>query len=351
MPFNGDEVRETSSVAAEVISEIESAGAGEETVRETTDTKTAETPKPETKADDTTKGEKKPEAKADADDDDDFDKVPAEIDDPNPRNKGKKVENKLPHSRVKKMVEKARKAMREAADAEWKAKHEPLETELTSVREAIAGLNQLAMTDPDGFLAELAKNMPIYKEFVRQAKREEAKADDDPEPQPDVPNDKGEMVGYSISQAKKLMSWTARQEVKGVKKELEPTVAAVRSSQQTAEDQRKQAALEAQYEASATQQLEEAQKWPGYKEHEAEIQKTFLENKKLRLYDAYISVVVPKLQRAATDARATVLEELKTAPVDTSIGRAAAPEKDTEKPQSTEDIARQVIREMEAATR
>src|SRR5688572_21678942 len=176
MPLNGDEVKETASVAAEVIAEFEAAEGTEEVVRENTDDKVKdEKPAAEAKpADEKKPEEKKPEAKADekpADDDDDFDKVPAEIDDP--KNKGKKIENRIPHSRTKKMVERAAKKARETAEAEWKAKHDPLEQNMNAVLAEIRRLDTLMASDPDAFIAEVAKAHPAYKEYVRQQKAAE----------------------------------------------------------------------------------------------------------------------------------------------------------------------------------
>lgn len=357
MPLNGDEPRETADVAADVIKEFEdAAGGGDETVvRESTDiqpdTKTDEKPAGEKKAEEkpVKKDEKKPDTKPDVkdEDDDDFDKVPAEIDDPNPRNKGKKIMNRLPHDRVKRMVEKARKAAREAADVEWRGKHEPLEQQFQDVLADIRRLDNLMATDPDAFLAEVGKAHPAYREFVRQAKAAEKAAAEDPEPQPDVPNEKGEMAGYSIAQAKKLIQWTARQEAAAVRKDLEPTVAAVKTAQQMAADRKRQDDEDAAYMTRAEQDMADAEKnLPGFKENKDAIEKIFMANKSYRLSDAYWHWRTEQLTKAAADARALVLEELKTTPLDTSAGGGGSTEREATntKPMTTEEIARDEMR-------
>jgi hypothetical protein len=352
MPLNGDEVKDTNTVAAEVIAEIESGGS-DENVREITETqpeKKAEGGEIESvKKDEKKSEEKKPEAKAEEkkadEDDDDFEKVPAEIDDP--KAKGKKIENRLPHSRVKKMTERAAKKAREAADAEWKAKHEPVEQTLQQVLTEIRRLDELMKTDGDAFLAEIGKAHPMYKEYKRQIAAAEKAATEDPEPQPDVPNEKGEMVGYSIAQAKKLMSWTARQEVKGVRDEIKPVRETVETAQRTAAErarQQQQDEADLQY---AQREYETAEKnWPGFTEHKAEIEAAFMANKNFRLHDAYMAVVVPKLQKAAADARTSVLEEMKKEPVTSTVvaGGTAERAPETSRPLTTEEIAREEMR-------
>lgn len=352
MPLNGDEPRETASVAAEVIAELEGGSGETETVRESTDTsekqtetkveKPASEAKPEKKAE-----EKKVETKTD-EDDDDFDKVPAEIDDPNPRNKGKKVENRIPHSRVKRMVERAKKAIREAADNEWKSKHEPLEQNLNAVLSDIRRLDELMASDPDAFLSEVAKAHPAYKEYRRQVVQEARQAE---KPGPDVKDAEGNLTGYSIPQAEKLIQYYADQAkaaaIEEADKKYGPAAKAVEGAQKTAAERAKQAEEDAAYEADATAQQENARKsWPGYKENEAEIEAAFMANKSYRLYDAYIAVVIPKLQKQAMDARAAVLEELKTTPLDTAAGGGGTTEREdtTSKAMSTEEIARDEMR-------
>jgi HAMP domain-containing protein len=357
MSLNGDEPRETAAVAAEMIQEIEAGSIEGNEVREMTD------PEPKIEKPAAEKTVEKPVEKKDEkpvveEDDDDFDKVPAEIDDPNPRNKGKKIENRLPHARVTKMVAKAIKKARETADTEWKAKHDPLAQNMENILADIRRLDGLMAGDPDAFLAEVGKAHPAYKEYVRQVKAAEKVAAAVEKPGPDVPNEKGEMVGYSIRQAEALMQYYADQAAVMAAKDAEekygPAARAVAGAARSAEERRQQAAVETAYESDATELLETANaSWPGYKEHEKEIQDAFLANKKFRLYDAYIHVVIPKLQKAATNARSQVIEELKTTDIDTSVGGGAATRK-TETgglAQSTEEIARQIIREMEAAAR
>jgi len=336
MPLNGDEPKETASVAAEVIAEFEANDGGDtsEPVREITDDKT----KDEKPADDKKVEEKKPEAKADDkktdDDDDDFDKVAAEIDDP--KVKGKKIENRIPHSRVKRMVERARKAIKDATEAEWKGKYDPLEQNTNAILAEIRRLDTLMASDPDAFISEIAKAHPAYKEFVRQVKAAEKAAEEDPEPQPDVPNEKGEMVGYSIGQAKKLMQWTALQEVKGVRKEIEPVKQTLESAQRSAAQRARQAEQDEADLQSAQAELEDAEaNWPGFKENREEIERVFMSDKKLRLHDAYRKVYVAKLQEAAANARAQVLEEMKQEPVlGTGVGGGSAT-KVVEEPRGT----------------
>ncbi len=354
MPLNGDEPQDTNAIAAEVIAEIEGGG-GDETIREITETKPEtkeEKPVVEDKKSEAKPEEKKPEAKAEEkkvdEDDDDFEKVPAEIDDP--KAKGKKIENRLPHSRVKKMTERAAKKAREATEAEWKAKHDPVEQTLQQVLTEIRRLDELMATDGDAFLAEIGKAHPMYKEYKRQiaAAKEAAKeAAEDPEPQPDVPNEKGEMVGYSIPQAKKLMSWTARQEVKGVRDEIKPVRETVETAQRTAAERARQAQQDEADLNYAQRELETAEKnWPGFAEHKTEIEAVFMANKNFRLHDAYMAIVVPKLQKAAADARAQVIEEMKKEPVTSTVVAGGTVERapESSRPLTTEEIAREEMR-------
>jgi hypothetical protein len=183
---------------------------------------------------------------------------------------------------------------------------------------------------------------------VRQQKAAEKAAEEDPEPEPDVKNEKGEPVGYSVAQAKKLMQWTARQEVKGVRKEIEPVKQTLESAQRSATERARQAQQDEADLKQAQSELDDAiTNWPGFKENQAEIEKVFLENKKLRLHDAYRQVYVAKLQKAAADARAQVLAELKEEPVlGTGVGGGTTTRvvEENTKLMTTEEIARDEMR-------
>jgi len=88
-------------------------------------------------------------------------------------------------------------------------------------------------------------------------------------------------------------------------------------------------------------QIAEAQTWPLFAEHEAEIVKALQGNDKLTLEGAYRQVVYPKLVADRTKMREEILKEVQKAPRSTaapgSASRSSAQQAPTG-PRSLEDV-------------
>jgi hypothetical protein len=160
------------------------------------------------------------EAKKDdkpADDDDDFSKVEEfeQLSD------GRKRVNRIPHPRVKKMIEGAEKRVREMVGKEYGEK-------LTAAEKRLADMDaigEIMQREPERFMEILAQTNPAYQAWAKAEAREAAKAvpaDDanDPEPQPDGTMSDG-TPGYTPEQYKKYQAWERRQLRREVKAEME----------------------------------------------------------------------------------------------------------------------------------
>ncbi len=145
-------------------------------------------------------------AKVDAKPDEELQKLLEEVGLKAPK-KGER-ENRIPHSRVVKMVEKALKRRGE----DFTKQIQERDTRLTTAEAKAKAMDQvdaLIEADPERYLTMLAGLHPEkYGRFLKaQEKAEEKKAVDDPEPQPDIEyEDKSR--GYSPDQFKKWQEWT-----------------------------------------------------------------------------------------------------------------------------------------------
>lgn len=146
--------------------------------------------------------------------DDDFAKVP-EFEEM--KNGAKRV-NRIPHPRVKKMIEKqvaaAEKALREVLEKEYGEKLSGLQKQL----DVMERVGEIMGTDPDRFMSMLAEGNPAYKAWTKGGKAEAQP--DDPEPQPDGKMPDG-TPGYTPEQYKKLEDWKERQVEKRVRASMQ----------------------------------------------------------------------------------------------------------------------------------
>lgn len=172
-------------------------------------------------------------------------------------------------------------------------------------------------------------------------------------PRPDALNAEGQLV-YSAEAAEKLVEWRVaneraayQKELKALREELTKDIAPIKQERE---------AREAFGKATERQKplLENARKsWKGFIEHEPAIREYLAKNDTAGLHDAYIAVVVPKLEEAATNAEATarkkVIGELNTKGKATGVipGKlpaAASADGDSGEPKSTADLVRAAIR-------
>jgi hypothetical protein len=135
-------------------------------------------------------------------------------------------ENRLPHSRVKKIAENYGKKV----EAKFTQELTEVRAKLAATEETtrvMNNINHLIDTDPDTFMARLTAINPAFKKYVPGAAAEAkpqqaAPAADTPKPGPDMKFDDGS-TGYSPEGLDKLLSWNADQAVKQALAKAEET--------------------------------------------------------------------------------------------------------------------------------
>ncbi len=123
-------------------------------------------------------------------------------------------ENRIPYSRMLKIVENAKKKLADehkAVVAAEQAKFTKAEQELINYRKA----DELFKNDPERYLDTLAVLNPAYKKFrggttAPEAEKQAADAAATPMPQPDGRYDDG-TLGYTVEGQKKLDEWKSEQ--------------------------------------------------------------------------------------------------------------------------------------------
>lgn len=141
-------------------------------------------------------------------------------------------ENRLPYSRVKKIVENARKKLLDSHTAAL-SEHETKYSEAQKRLENMDAVDHLIETDPERYISMLAALHPEkYKRFLAgQAQASDAasrQASDaklaaaDPAPKPDAKYEDGS-VGYSPEGLQALLDWQARQVEQRVTAKLDET--------------------------------------------------------------------------------------------------------------------------------
>ena len=232
-------------------------------------------------------------------------------------------ENRIPHSRVQKLVAKAEANTETRIRAEYEPKLQGITNEYREYREVYDRIDSL-FKNPPLFIEELRKT-PGYAELLSQTAPAQAASDD--MPGPDTDN------GYSIDGLKKLLAWQDEQTEKRIAARVQPIL-----------NERAEAEFNAQNEKRIGAILEEARTWEGFTENQKEIEKEFLADKRLSLEGAYRRVVVPKLKSERSKMREEILAELKKAP--TSTGSAPSQMRNTSStPKSLNDQIKEKIRE------
>lgn len=248
----------------------------------------------------------KPEDKKPADPDD-LSAIPEKI-----TQFGKERENRIPYSAVKRIVGNAEKRAVETALKEPTEKLKTYEARLSN----IDNLGKIAETDPDRFIAILAKNNKAYEKYLQPAAVQPAvpaKPTDlnEPMPQPDVELADGTR-SYSLEGLQKWGEWRDRQTEARLDakfgKRVEPF--------ERAEAGRKALAESAQ---RIEAQLKEARQWPGFTDHEKAIGEYLVQNPKHSLDAAYRAVVIPKFRSDRDAMRADILKELEKRATSTAV--------------------------------
>ena len=239
-------------------------------------------------------------------------------------------ENRIPQSRVKDMVEKAK----EKALA-------PLTAELTTFKEKVADyekrlgqvnqFEQIMVEQPEKFI-QMLTNIPAYREIFSvlaqvEAWRESQQAGGPGAPPQGAPPQKQEIPGdpmpemdqtfadgtkgYSMEGWNKFNEWNARQLEARITKQVEARYKPIEDAWNAQEQVNR---LMPEIERKAA----EARTWPMFTENEAAVIQAMKENPRLNLEGAYQLVVFPKLRASREQLRAEVLAEVKNAPRSTS---------------------------------
>lgn len=252
-------------------------------------------------------------------------------------------ENRIPYSRVKKIVSNAEKALQDTYTADktkWdtelgdaKAKVTDYEGRLTQVAE----FERIMSQEPSKFLQMLGQ-LPAYREIFSQlAKSASGEAPPDPNamPEPDQVLSDGSKV-YSHDGLKALLDWQGKQVETRVAQRYSPIEQEWKAQKQI-EDLR----------PVIQRQIDEARQWHMFNENEQAIVEALNGNPRLSLEGAYRQVVVPLLQTSQDQTRAKVLEELKRAPSSTSAPSGGSkPNQTKEGPRSIEQVIKDSIQHL-----
>ena len=273
-------------------------------------------------------------------------------------------ENRIPYSRVRKIVENARsEAVAPLAQQvqEFQAKLQDYEGRLSQVGQ----FEEVLQNRPQEFL-ELLSQVPTYQPFFEQLGRlsqvaqyleQQQMMQDLPQadpasdmPQPDQIMPDGSRV-YSMDGLRELLGWQAQQVREQVTQEVSQRYAPI-------EQQWYEAQQQAQYEQQVQEhiaqlvpqvqaQIDEARQWPMFQENEAAITKALQQNTSLSLEGAYRQVVLPRLTSGRESMRQQLLQEMKQAPRSTSAPTGFTRQNpEPQGPQSLEDIIRQQIQQL-----
>ena len=260
-------------------------------------------------------------------------------------------ENRIPYSRVKKIIEKNEKDVVARITKELEEKFTPQLTEhggkIKDYEEKlnrVAQFEQVMGNDPKTFLGWLSQ-IPAYKEFfelVNKAaegqttdKGATPPVDNDPMPPPNKLHTDGSKF-YDMDGLKDLMSWQSRQVEGRVTKQYEEKLT------------REYGPIKEAWQRNETAQkmlpeidklITEARTWPLFNENEADITKALAADKALSLEGAYRKVVLPKLATDRNKLRTELLAEIKKQPATTSAPvRSGTPKKVSTQPKTTEEV-------------
>ena len=263
-------------------------------------------------------------------------------------------ENRIPYSRVKKIIEKNERELKDKYskqfDAEYKPKLSDYETKVKDYEgrlEKVGQFEQVLFNDPQAHLQTLSQ-IPAYKPFFdylnKVAAEQDAKpsatvadpakqpvtvqfVDDpaDPRPGPNKTAADGSKV-YDLDGHQQLMDWYERRATKRATEEASKRFDAELSKRLgPIEQERQKRDFEAKSMAIIDKQLADARTWPMFTEHEDAITAALAADRNLSLEGAYRNVVLPKLVEKANTARSTVLTEMKRQPASTAVITRTAP--------------------------
>lgn len=254
-------------------------------------------------------------------------------------------ENRIPHSRVQKMVAKAVKD----AEASYTPKIQEYEAKVSEYEgrlRQVAEFENLMVNDSTKFL-QLLNQLPQFQELLKpvfqppQQVQDQTQPDPDGDmPQPDYTLADGSKV-YSMEGLKQLNAWNrakAREEARTeVLSEIEKRFGPIEQSFQAHQAYQEMA-------PKVHAQIQEARTWPLFNENESEITLALQQDRRLSLEGAYRKVVFPKITADRNRMREDLLREIKSAPSSTSApSRAVRSAPTSGGNRSLEDIIRDQV--------
>jgi hypothetical protein len=270
-------------------------------------------------------------------------------------------ENRIPYSRVKKIVEKNEKdtIARVTKELESKyAKFPEFETKLKDYEgrlERVAQFENILETEPKTFLGMLSQH-PAYKEFfefVEQAVAAQEKqpaataapATTAPEgmPQPDATYADG-TKGYSQEGLQKLLDWKEQQAVQKAIAQVEARYKPIEQAWQSQEQMAKMVPI-------VEKQIAEARQWDKFSELEPKVVEILKNDRNISLERAYVKAyqeaTLAERSKLTTDRntiRSEVLAELKKKPASSATTAGAVkPTPAATGPKSMEEIIRESL--------
>ena len=258
-------------------------------------------------------------------------------------------ENRLPHSRVTTLVDKAVAKAR----AEFATESAAVNEKVTVYEDRLKGIEhieKMMFEDQPRFL-EVLKTLPGYASLLGNTRAQTAEPIDrvaaasaaakNRPPPPDAKNADGS-DGYSPDGLQALLDYTVNRAVE----QAEARAAQKYGTLATERDNRiKRDALNKELDSKVSNQLERASRWPGWAENQAEILKVLQADTKMALTveDAWRQVCIPKFQSNKAEMREQLLKELGAAPTSTSAGSggSVARRAPSSGARTTEDVIRE----------
>lgn len=271
-------------------------------------------------------------------------------------------ENRIPHSRVQKIVAKAEKEAIAKATKDLETKFAPqlseAQAKVTDYEGRlgkVAQFEEIMVNSPQEHLGMLAR-IPAYKDFfdfVKSALDLQQNGGNaapvapvaETMPQPDQKLEDGTMV-YSMDGLQKLLDWQAKNVEDRVTKNYESRLGEVTSQYAPILREREAAQHMAALVPQVQKQIDEARTWPQFNENEADIVKALNDDQALSLEGAYRKVVFPKIVSSRDTMRASILDEIRKTPGSTSSVPQRAATKPTQAPsgpRSLEDVIAESI--------
>lgn len=261
-------------------------------------------------------------------------------------------ENRIPHSRVQKIVSRAEKAIEDKFAPqlkEWETRWAEQEVK----NQKVAQFEEVMVKDPARFVQTLYDNLPQYRDVLAplfapqpiQQDQMQAQVQEDGMPGPDLENPDGSRI-YSQDGLKGLIDWAISQGETRAVKTLEERYAPIEQSFQDFRQQQEAAYHIQEASQKVLGEMAEARTWPRFKESENEIVQALRANPRLSLEGAYRQVVFPQFTTDRNKMREELLAELKRAPQSTSAPRASAKANagSSSGPRSLEDVIRESVK-------